>query len=172
VGSLVIVALVLFGAALFLLAWAGRQRQELGLPAGEIVDEDMSGWQRCQEPLRSVQHGLLGRPDYLVQDGKQVIPIEVKPSRHVARPYESDVGQLLAYCLLVEEAYGRPPYGLLRYAERTFRIPYTPQTRRRLVGLLAQMREESEMPKVPPNHDQPRRCRGCGYRAQCAFRLD
>ena len=36
--------------------------------------------------------------------------------------------QLAAYCLLVEETIGAaPPYGLLRYAERTFRLDYTQQ---------------------------------------------
>ena len=73
---------------------------------------------------------LSGRPDYLVQQGRDLIPVEVKSGRAPRDgPYSSHILQLAAYCLLVEEAYDRrPPYGLLLYADaadQTYEIDYT-----------------------------------------------
>jgi hypothetical protein len=67
----------------------------------------------------------MGKPDYLLQRREGLIPVEVRPTRRAKQPYESDMMQLAAYCLLVEVCLGeRPPYGLLRYANHTFRIDY------------------------------------------------
>jgi len=52
----------------------------------------------------------------------------VKPNRSSSQPYDSDVLQLAAYCLLVEEIYEqRPEHGLIRYKNQTFAVDYTPQ---------------------------------------------
>ena len=91
-----------------LLLWqGGRQRKRSGLPAGSVVYSDTAEWQETEEPLRSRRYGLVGRPDYLVQmrDGGRrfVVPVEVKSRARPARPYDSHILQLAAYCLLVED---------------------------------------------------------------------
>ncbi len=76
--------------------------------------------------------------------------------------------QLAAYCLLVEETSGEaPPYGLLRYAEQTFRLDYTSQVRDELLTLLDEMRAALQSPTSTRSHDDPRRCLGCGFFEQC-----
>jgi len=163
------ILLLAMAAAVFWLS--RRQRLKSGLPQGRIVYSDMGAWIRCQEPLYAAQYGLTGKPDYLVQVGRHRIPVEVKPSRRAKRPYRSDIFQLVAYCLLVEETSSRPPYGLIRYAEDTFQIPYTHQLRAQLLSLLAEIRCQYRARDVSPNHHYPGRCLACGYRHVCDQRV-
>mgnify|MGYP005836625787 CR=1 FL=1 len=170
-------ALLALGLALTLGAWLlarrGRQeRQALGLPEGRIVRADMGRWQVCPQPLFSARHRLAGRPDYLVQVGRVLVPVEAKPARRAQRPYEGDLLQLGAYLLLVHEAIGkRPPYGLLHYQGRTFEIPYTAALQERVLASLEEMRRLRGARDVPPQHGQPERCLRCGHRQHCGASL-
>jgi CRISPR-associated exonuclease Cas4 len=164
--SLLLVILVL--AALLLLRRARAQRREAGLPPGRVVYADTGAWARCEEPLFSPRYRLTGRPDYLVEERGRVIPVEVKPSRVAPAPYPSDVLQLAAYCLLVEETTGQaPPQGLVKYRDTAFAVDYTPQLRAQLLDTLARMRCDRTARDVPPSHDEPGRCRACGFRSVC-----
>jgi CRISPR-associated exonuclease Cas4 len=143
-----------------------------GLPTGEVVSMDTSAWERS-DPLYAPRFHLAGKPDYLVRVGRQLVPVEVKPGRHAAQPYDADVLQLMAYCLLVEETSGEPPaYGLLRYQEHTFRLPYGARLRRLVLDTVAQMRRDLSRRDVHPNHADPVRCRFCGYAQDCGQRVD
>jgi CRISPR-associated exonuclease Cas4 len=161
-----ILLLLLVGAVLLWLA--RRLRARSGLPAGRVVAADVGPWRRLDRPLFSRRHGLTGRPDYVVADGADLIPVEVKSARAPARPYASHVLQLAAYCLLVAETSGRrPPYGILRYADRTFQIPYTRELEEQLLEVLEAMREDLAAGDAPRRHQDPRRCAACGYREVC-----
>lgn len=163
-----LVLLMAGGLALWL---ARRQRIRTGLPGGRIIYADTTAWTRCREPLYAERYRLAGKPDYLVQDGIHRIPVEVKPGRQAERPYASDIYQLGVYCLLVEETWRRPPYGLIRYRSATFRVPYTRQLRSQLLSLLAEMRRKLQARDVRPNHRDPERCLRCGYRHVCNAKL-
>jgi len=144
------------------LAW-----RQSGLPKGRVTYADTGHWRPCQ-PLYAPRIGLSGKPDYLVQEGREVIPVEVKPGRRAAAPYDADVMQLAAYCLLVEETTGtRPGYGLLRYREQTFRIPFSPSLRQAVLATLSEMRRCLRQSAVPRSHEDPLRCRFCGHREDC-----
>jgi len=94
--------------------------------------------------------------------------VEVKPSRTDSEPHESHLLQVLAYCLLVEETWGkRPPHGLLRYKHDTFKVDYSKQTRAYLIQVLQEMRASSQQSEVPRSHDIPARCRACAYQRVC-----
>ncbi|MFQ6059504.1 MAG: hypothetical protein ACE5MB_11570 [Anaerolineae bacterium] len=82
--NLLLIALIL--AALVLLWRARAQRREAGLPAGRVVYADTGAWAGCEKPLFSRRYRLTGKPDYLVEERGQVIPIEVKPSRAAPAP--------------------------------------------------------------------------------------
>ena len=120
------VALSAVGLALF---WvSGRLRRRAGIPAGRIIYSDTRAWRECPKPLYAASVNLTGKPDYLVQRMNYVLPVEVKSGAAPPEPYRSHVLQLAAYCLLVENEYGRrPPYGLIHYADRTFAVNYTPE---------------------------------------------
>ena len=164
---------VLLGLLGGLLLWLGRrQRQSSGLPAGTVLYRDTGDWQETERPLRSRRYGLVGRPDYLVQtrDGGRrfVVPVEVKSRARPARPYDSHILQLAAYCLLVEDNFdAAPPYGLLRYADATLQIPFTDELRGRVLETAAAIREARRAADVGRSHGDARRCAACGYRSAC-----
>lgn len=163
---------VALALALLLLAFlvgvlALRMRRQTGLPWAPVRYSDTRR-QVVEKPLFARRFGLTGKPDYVIERRGSLIPVEVKPGRRASRPYESDLMQLAAYCLLVEETSGTaPPYGLLRYAERTFRLDYTPAVRDGLLLTLDEMRATLENDHCDRSHDEPQRCRSCGFYSQC-----
>jgi CRISPR-associated exonuclease Cas4 len=166
-------ALVLLFLALgaFLLWLGRRQAARLGLPAGRVVYVDVGGLTRPDRPLYDRDLDLLGRPDYLVETPKGVVPVEVKSSAGPSAPYDSHVLQLAAYCRLVEASRGkRPPHGILKYVDRSFALDYTPGLENALLDLIAEMRR-AEGSAPDRSHDSPQRCRGCGFREVCDQRL-
>ncbi|NLG27226.1 MAG: Dna2/Cas4 domain-containing protein [Chloroflexi bacterium] len=172
-GSWALLALGLAALLLALLLWwrAREGRTASGLPAGEIVSSDMGDWVTAK-PLFSARYRLAGKPDYLVETKEGLVPVEVKPGRRAPEPYDADVLQLAAYCLLVEEASGRrPSHGLLRYADRTFRIPYDLALEAALHDTLDAMRTDARCADVPRSHADASRCRFCGLRADCGQSL-
>lgn len=168
--ALLALALALMGLAL--LVWSQRQRRAAGLPKGRLVYADTGAWQRCVRSLFSSRYQLAGKPDYVVEERGRVVPVEVKPGRTASRPYEGDILQLAAYCLLVEEHHGcRPRYGYLKYSQGVFRIDYTDSLRRQLLARLDAMRRDLETGNASPSHAEPQRCLGCGHREVCSERL-
>ncbi len=158
--------LLLLAAVLFWLA--RRTRARTGVPSGRVIAADVGSWQRLDRPLFSRRYRLTGRPDYIVADGPNLIPVEVKSGPAPSQPYASHVLQLAAYCLLVAETSGRrPPYGILHYADRTFEIPYTRELEEEVLATLKAMRRALALGDAPRNHDNPRRCAACGYREHC-----
>lgn len=168
----VALGLALLLLAAMLLIWGARLRQRTGLPWAPVIYRDTGG-HAPEKPLIARRFGLAGKPDYLLDVRGRVIPVEVKPSRRADRPYDSDLMQLAAYCLLVEEHFGSaPPYGLLRYAERTFRLNYTSQVRDDLLAVLDEMRAALSDADCARSHDDPWRCGGCGFFEQCDDALE
>lgn len=165
---MLIVALFLLLLGIVLLWLARRLRARSGLPRGRVIAADVGPWQRLDRPLFSHRHRLTGRPDYILADGADLIPVEVKSARAPAQPRPSHVLQLAAYCLLVAETSGRrPPYGILRYADRTFQIPYTQELEEELLAVLEDMRGDLMAGDAHRRHNNPRRCAACGYRDVC-----
>jgi hypothetical protein len=111
-------AAVFLLAALILLQIYRRQRRHGGLPTGDLIYSDAA----AQEApvLISRRYGLKGKPDALVRTASgDVIPVERKKSRAPKRPYPGDMIQATAYCVLVEDNYGRtPPFMRIQYADR------------------------------------------------------
>lgn len=163
--SLAVVLIVLAAAALIL---ALRTRASTGLPWAPILADDARVGRGLERPLLARRYGLSGKPDYLIERGGRQIPVEVKPGRYAKQPYESDLMQLAAYCLLVEETSGHaPPYGILRYAEASFRLRYTPEVRADLLTILDEMRDLLDAEDADRSHSQPGRCAGCGFADIC-----
>ena len=160
--------------ALALFLSARRQRAQTGLPYGaRIVYADTGAWKRVERPLFSRRYGLTGKPDYIVEERGATIPVEVKPNRVAPAPRESDTLQLAAYALLIEEHFGAPPeYGLLKYRDAVFQIEITDELRARLLDTLAALRRDLNAREVARSHDEPRRCRACGYREECGQAID
>lgn len=163
--------LIFIGLVIF---WLGRRSQaEAGLPIGRVIYSDTRGWQSLEKPLFSLTQRLTGKPDYLVQQGHVIIPVEVKSSAApAAGPRRSHVLQLAAYCLLVEETYRqKPKYGIVKYADRMFAIDYTESLQAALLDVIAAMRADVAHAGAHRSHDEAARCIHCGYRHACDERL-
>lgn len=164
--------LALLVVALVLLWQSRRQRAQAGLPNGRVIYSDTRAWGKVEKPLVAEDIGLVGKPDYLLQNGDVIIPVEVKSGRAPAAPYDSHIFQLAAYCMLVHKHFGRrPPYGILHYSGRDFAIDYTVQLEQALLDQLAEIRRDEGRRDVPRSHDEPARCRKCGFRDVCDQRL-
>lgn len=160
-------------AAVWLFWWAGRQQRHLGLPSGRLLYEDSGAQAQPQDLLLAEDLGLLGRPDYLVRAKEGLVPVEVKSGRTPQRPYETHILQLAAYCALVQRNYDqRPPYGILRYPERSFQVPFTAELEARLMAVLNEMHAVLAAGlEQHRSHAVAARCRACGYQELCAERL-
>jgi len=161
----VALALALVGVAL--LAWAVRaiavRRSEARYGTLSAIDAGRP------MVMRSERYRLQGRPDAVrrSRDGR-LIPIELKtrPSPS-AGPAHSHRVQVWAYCLLVEETTGRgPPFGVLRYSDREYQIPWDGDARRELLALRAELDRPYDGRATP----SPARCARCPWANVCEAR--
>lgn len=165
-------SLLLIAVALYLLWRADRRQRAAGLPGGRILYSDTGLWNRVEKPFYDAFLGLTGKPDYLVEQDGKLIPVEVKSGWAPAEPFESHILQLAAYCLLVDRQLNkRPPYGILKYRNRSFAVDYTPTLENSLLDLLDEMRRQERRGEAGRSHQQPGRCARCGYRSVCDQRL-
>lgn len=172
-----VVALIWLLGALFFLymvlrysRMVTRLKYEHGIEDGTIeyvdtLDED-------SKVLFSEKYGLRGRPDYILNKGGKLVPVEVKTGRVPRGPLFSHILQLAAYCLLIEEKYNRPPpYGMIRYNDIQHKIEYTEELRNILISKLDEMRKINESGEAHRNHNRPSKCKGCSRKKMCPERL-
>ena len=170
---MLVLAILLLFVALLLLWGSSRMLRSSGLPEGRLIYADVRQWQPVVEPLFDPHYALTGKPDYLVQQGKYLIPVEVKSKGVKALPLEAHIMQLAAYCLLVHQCYGnRPPYGILHYPNRTFAVKYTPRMEAQVLQLIEAIKD-SKAKEIALNrsHNSSSRCFHCGYRDICDQKL-
>lgn len=168
--GLIIAGAILCGICLLLLSF--RQKRKLGLPKGRLVYADPGLWGKPEKPFYSAELGLTGKPDYIVNQHSVLLPVEVKSGWAPPTPYDSHIFQLAAYCLLIKYATQKqPPYGLLKYRNRTFAIDYTPAMQDAVLGVVNDIRQQKKQGEALRSHQEPRRCARCGYRYTCDQRL-
>jgi CRISPR-associated exonuclease Cas4 len=174
IASHLILALsLLFGLGILLLGLSRYLRRRSGLPAGDVIYEDASGL--GQELLHSERLNICGKPDYLLKDRSgNLIPVEVKSGYAPGgdEPYDSHLMQLAAYLLLVEDALDCvPPYGFVRYRDRTLQVDNTDELRERLFVVIDQMRDLLMQGRAHRSHNQPMRCARCSMAHICDERM-
>ena len=123
--------------------------------------------------LRDPSLGLRGKPDYVleqeIENRRTLVALELKPTRHSRRVYESDAVQVGAYVLLLRAVYGdrAARFGYVRYSTGTFRIELTSDLERRVRGIVAAVRAGREAAVIHRSHDIPARCANCAMRPHC-----
>lgn len=160
-------ALLLLALGLILWLISRSQQKSSGLPKGELIYSDNKVLQSLPKALYDPELELIGRPDYVMRDDAGfLIPVELKSASAPEQAYASHVVQLMAYCRLVDVHFGqRPPYGIIQYKDRAFKIPYNQKNEQKLYDLISQFRDSSQNSKR--SHNSPGRCRGCGYASIC-----
>jgi len=154
-------------AGVTFVGWLYFRRRETGLPDGTVLYSD-AGRRHAVRPLVSQRYRLAGRPDYLVNTGHGVVPIELKSAPCPrSGPRDGDIAQVLAYCVLVEDVLSsRVPYGIIQYADVQRTVPYGGAERESLIELLAEIRR-SHHTTLHRSHSHRARCRSCGYKSVC-----
>lgn len=161
-------ALLMLVIAVILFIISYRQRQQAGLPSGKVIYIDSSRWGKVKKPLYDALLGLTGKPDYLVRQGRQVIPVEVKSGRAPQAPHDAHIYQLAAYCLLVEHEYAtRPSHGIIRYVNKSFAVDYTAQLAETVRMTIRQMQGQPNGSITDRSHQEAKRCQHCGYASIC-----
>ena len=102
-----------------------------------------------------------------------LIPVERKKSRAPRRgPYDGDLIQATAYCILVEEEFGRtPPFMRIQYADGSFDEPYTPERKRWVLEMCTRLRHTRGAAYCRRSHRVVAKCRNCGQRQNCGESL-
>jgi len=141
-----------------LLLWVGRNiRSHRGLGQGRTTELD-------DRNLYSARHGLIGRPDRVV-DG--LIPEEWKSSK---RLYDSHRAQIGVYFILIEEETGRrPPHGFVVTGDgQRHRIDNTPELRAWVLDIANHIRAaRRQIDEAIPVTQPVTKCRTCGLRPHC-----
>ena len=168
---LIILAVIVILAGALILALTRRQRSKLALPSGEVVYKD-----NPESPgrlLYSQRLKVMGKPDALIEQKTMIIPVEVKTGKTPREPYQTHIMQLVTYCHLVEENYHvRPTYGIIRYPQQEFKIPYTEALEQELIRLVGEMRVKRGWEEIHRSHNLRSKCAACGFRGICSERLD
>lgn len=137
--------------------------------------EDDEG-ELTQLELASDKIGLVGKVDCLKRHDGSYIPYEIKrgqPRRETGRPtsaWPSDRLQVIAYAVLLEEAFGQPiQEGRVRYhaAKVTVKIPIDEQAREELREAIATARRLRESVERPPIAENERLCGRCSLAPVC-----
>jgi CRISPR-associated exonuclease Cas4 len=170
---MIISAIWLASAAFFLVValkstqLARSVRTVVDLPNGTIDYVAGEG----VEDLSSKKTGLIGRPDYVINVKGSFVPVEIKTGRVPRGPLFSHIMQLTAYCVLVEEKYGKTEYGMLMYGNQAYRISLTGELKTTLFKKVDKMREALKTGVVHRDHSRPGKCRHCSRRNACAESL-
>jgi CRISPR-associated protein Cas1 len=148
--------------------YAGRQ-----LHAALEADED---GEAVSIDLSSTALSLMGKVDCLRRRDGSYLPYEHKrgqPCRRDGQPpsaWPSDRLQIIAYTVLLEEAFGQPiPEGRIRYhaANVTVRIPIDDPARAELRQAIAEARRLRGSLERPPIADNERLCARCSLAPVC-----
>ena len=163
---LLLILLLCAAAALVILLVLLSRRDQF--PRGEVVSQDLTDAWKPAAVLRSETYGISGKPDLLLRDGDQLVPVELKSYNAPADPYASNLMQLAAYFLLIEENYdARPDYSIIQYADEAVRVENSGSLRKQLLRTTSRMREWDG--SLPPRCGRRGQCAGCGYRDSCGI---
>ena len=176
--SLIALIVLLVLIALYLLWQAKRHEATSGIPGGRIIYSDTRQWGAVKDPLYDPLSAIAGKPDYLIEKGDMIIPVEVKTGHKMQEPYDAHIYQLAAYCYLTERVLRkRPKYGILHYSapsiieqrgvQRTYAIDYTPTLEARFLDLISAMRHLENKKNVGRSHESLARCHKCGFWSIC-----
>ncbi len=165
--------LILVVLAVGLLIAASILKEKTGLPGGQVIYSDTHMWgSPLEKPLFDGSLGITGKPDYILRQGGEIIPVEVKSTRAPAAPYDSHIYQLAIYCLLVEKVFQiTPAYGYLHYPGKTFQIPFTSELRANTLKLISEMHQQEKRKNITRSHEETSRCKRCGYKDICDQRM-
>ncbi|RLG57347.1 MAG: CRISPR-associated protein Cas4 [Candidatus Hydrothermarchaeota archaeon] len=116
--------------------------------------------------LISRKYMLVGRPDFIIEEENILYPLEFKATKAPPYPYASNIAQLLSYCILVEENFSRPRYGIIKYLNNEFKIPYDEKEKKFIEHVIFTIHTYSAL-NLKPKAEMNEKCKACGYANTC-----
>ncbi|OPY31427.1 MAG: PD-(D/E)XK nuclease superfamily protein [Methanomassiliicoccales archaeon PtaU1.Bin124] len=122
--------------------------------------------------LRSERYGITGRPDYILEEGDELVPVELKSGRQPRGPLFSHIVQLAAYCLIMSDSGEKVTRGILKYGDTEFDIDFDEGLRQIVTDKAGEMRSALKGDiEVHRNHNRPGKCQSCSRREQCPEKI-
>ena len=142
---------------------------------GEETIETPDGLTKDTPVLKSRKYNLAGRPDYMIKEKEDHIPVEVKTGRRPKAPFFSHVLQIGAYCLLSEETFQKSPsHGQIRYGfeNKPHHVEWEPKLKTLVIEKIEEMNDilDGKM-EAHRNHKRAGKCNNCSRRKGCPERL-
>lgn len=138
------------------------------VPKGKI---EYVGASREGRDLVSETYGIRGKPDYIIRFNDDYIPVEEKSSKATSPPFPHVI-QITAYCMIVEDVYKTiPSYGIIRYRQEEFKIPYEKRWKQIVVSLREKLLVDKEKNEAHRNHNNERKCEHCLLKEVCPEKL-
>lgn len=162
--------------ALWMLISARHLSVQTGLSSDAVIVASDTGQVKVAK-LWDAETGLYGQPDYVLQEQvggrSMLVPVETKPTRKSARPYESDELQLGVYLILLRANYPDQfaGFGRLTYQSQSFVIELTPALEARVLAQRDGVRADRRSTQVHRNHKVKSKCASCSMRAKCGESL-
>lgn len=126
-------------------------------------------WQRLE--LASESWGIHGKADFARYREGKLVAVEHKKGRSKGdAAWDTDILQVTAYAVLLEEHFGRPvPEGRIRYhaTNKTVRVTVDDAARNRLRAAVTRARELSRTLQRPPVTDNENLCAKCSLAPVC-----
>lgn len=170
--QLIVLVLVSLWVIHLFIREAKRRHKDSGFSPTQITLSIDGGSLLQEREYISPNQGLAGKPDALINEGGEIIPVERKPLAKKLR--DRYVAQLLVYMRLVEEFEGvRPSHGylLLGPSCRRIKVVNSESKQKWVDGLLREMRRilDGGEPTATPH---PIKCSKCDVKHQCSARMD
>lgn len=137
-----------------------RKRTGISFNRVKFQDSDASG-----VVLYSDKYGICGKPDYVIKERGQLVPMELKPTAN--KVYDSHLVQLFTYCLLVEENFGvKVNYGIIRNQRGNHQISFGDKERGYIQGIIKTVKK-SYQSELNRSHHNPTICKFCRFHKIC-----
>ena len=117
--------------------------------------------------LVSERFCLRGRPDYIIFQDRENIPVEEKTGKTPKGPYFSHIMQMAAYIVLVNDNMGNCHRGRIKYKTTDFEIVLDSKTRKTFFEIRDRIDDCERTGEVHRNHNREGKCRGCSRKEDC-----
>ena len=133
---------------------------------GQQLWESLEPKYKSELKVLSEKLGLAGRIDRLEVWKDKVIPYEIK-DRIFSQPYESEMVQIAAYAMMLEEAFSRViDEGIIQYRNKNLNVSIDEKLRGKVRLLVDELRELQNNP-CPPICENFKKCESCMIKEQC-----
>lgn len=136
--ALYLTSIMLLGLGIIIVRFSLKQNKSFGILSGKRIYQDTE--KNPGEKLYANSLPLVGKPDFIIIEDGNIVPVEVKTGKTPQTPYLNHRMQLIAYCLLVEENFHKRPLGgYIRYPHNEFKLAYTKEAEESVRNLVHEM---------------------------------